>query len=83
MSEYFSGDVLNDIDKSLAYELKYSLDNSGWGNSTLFRQLFIEVCNTYEFYRPNNERNSFDRSKFLYEFLLPFTNGLEYEFMDK
>lgn len=83
MSEYFTGEILNNIDKSIGYELRYSLDKSPWGDSELFRKLFIEVCKSYEFYRPNNERNNLDRSRFLYKYLLPFTEELEYKFTDK
>lgn len=79
--DYITDNKIEACSNSFLYELRYSLDNSPWGNSQLYRELFITACKKHEFYRKNN-RNNIYRAKHFYRYLLPFSENLEDKICD-
>ena len=84
MPEYFKDIVLVKSSEAFLNEMKYSLEESNWGNPAIFRILFENACKEYEFYRANNKEGKKYkyRAKEFYEYLLPYTKDLEYRICD-
>lgn len=79
--DYIADNKIDACSNSFLYELRYSLDNSPWGNSELYKALFITACKKHEFYRKNNRDNIY-RAKHFFEYLLPFSENLEDKICD-
>lgn len=77
MPDYLSGDVLDHFDKGQLYHFKLSLENSPWGNSDIYRQVFRKCCDYggYDFWSETDLEKR--RANQFYTSLLPYTNDLE------
>ncbi len=81
---YFKGfkkESIQSIGEAILWQLQHSMTTSPFGNPGEFQNTFKKVCGRHEFYRHNNQQNIF-RAKRFYEYLLPFTDGLEYRIVD-
>ena len=77
MPDYLEGDILDKFDKGLLHYFKLSLENSPWGNSTIYRAIFRMCCDYsgYDFWSETSLQKQ--RAKQFYTDLLPYTDGLE------
>jgi hypothetical protein len=74
LPEYLSAEKVANAGPSVLYQLKNnSLDRNPFGNPGINRQIFDEVCSSYEFYRQNDKPGNEARAQELYEYFLPYS----------
>jgi hypothetical protein len=77
----FKKENIQSIGEAILWQLQHSMTTSPFGKPSEFQNIFKKVCERHEFYRHNSQQN-ISRAKRFYEYLLPFTEGLEYRIAD-
>ena len=80
LPEFFKDDQVNieGMSNKLLWELKELLTPSPYGSSEIFSILFIQVCDSFDFYKYNTATNK-NRAKYFYKYLLPYTETFEWK----